>query len=135
MLGLWYPRDFLDEAPANRQKQKDKLKQLQKKHKWSGGDVPSGAWIAERDGEKTLYDYLFSATSRAIHFSAGEIMRRGWGMPGGVLTTDKPEFRTHRCVRNGSVDSAVPADLARDLGPPRERPGLEALLTRSSRGC
>ncbi|MDP9443826.1 MAG: DUF5677 domain-containing protein [Actinomycetota bacterium] len=95
MLGLWYPQYFLDEAPANRDKYKAKLKRLQKKYKWAGGDVPSGAWVAEQAGESALYNYLFAATSRAIHFSAGEVMRRGWGMPGGICTTDKPEFRSH----------------------------------------
>ena len=35
------------------------------------------------------------STSRAIHFSAGEVFRHGWGEPGMGLVTDKPEFRDH----------------------------------------
>ncbi|MGB3762515.1 MAG: DUF5677 domain-containing protein [Ornithinimicrobium sp.] len=95
MVGLWYPQGFLNAAPAKKAELKAKLRELQKKHKWAGGDAPSGAWVAEQADEEALYAYLFSATSRAIHFSAGEIMRRGWGLPGGICTTDKPEFRTH----------------------------------------
>jgi hypothetical protein len=30
-----------------------------------------------------------------LHFSAGEIMQRGWGHRSGLLITDKPEFREH----------------------------------------
>lgn len=71
------------------------MKGLQKQYKWGGGDLPSGAWVAERANKKDLYDYLHAATSRALHFSAGEIMRRGWGHPSGTISTDKPEFREH----------------------------------------
>jgi hypothetical protein len=95
MKQLWYPQAFLDWAASSKTLARDSLRELQKKHKWSGGDTPSGAWIADQAGERQLYDYLFAATSRAIHFSAGEVLRRGWGTPEGILITDKPEFRGH----------------------------------------
>lgn len=95
MHKLWYTPAFLDTAAASKIRARDALRELQKEHKWTGGETPSGAWIADRAGERNLYDYLFAATSRAVHFSAGEILRRGWGTPRGILVTDKPEFRGH----------------------------------------
>jgi hypothetical protein len=95
MKELWYPTGFLDAVQLKRDEVRSQLKELQKHYKWPGGDLPSGAWIAEKAGQKDLYDYLHAATSRSLHFSAGEIMRRGWGHPSGKLITDKPEFRAH----------------------------------------
>jgi hypothetical protein len=95
MAQLWYPKAFLDSKIADKEKIKTELKALQKQYKWSGGMLPSGDWIADRAGKQGLYDYLHAATSRALHFSAGEILRRGWGQPSGKLSTDKTEFREH----------------------------------------
>lgn len=95
MESLWYPKQFLQEADGAKIQARARLRDLQKKHAWGGGDVPSGAWIADQADERALYDYLFAASSRAIHFSAGEMLRRAWGTPGGILITDKPEFRGH----------------------------------------
>ncbi|MFF4305514.1 DUF5677 domain-containing protein [Streptomyces sp. NPDC001601] len=95
MKDLWYPEGFLDAAELKRGEVRSSLKNLQKRYKWSGGILPAADWIAERAGKKELYDYLHAATSRALHFSAGEIMRRGWGHPSGRMTTSKSEFRSH----------------------------------------
>ncbi|WP_204017919.1 DUF5677 domain-containing protein [Sphaerimonospora thailandensis] len=95
MRMLWYPPAFLDAVQAKRDEVRLQLRELKKHYGWPGGDLPPGAWIAERAGQKDLYDYLHAATSRALHFSAGEIMRRGWGHPSGKMITDKPEFREH----------------------------------------
>jgi hypothetical protein len=95
MKQLWYPDGFLEAAAQSRDRIKIELKMLQKKYNWPGGLLPSGDWIADRAGQRKLYDYLHAATSRALHFSAGEIMRRGWGHPSGKVITDKPEFREH----------------------------------------
>ncbi|MEU7794855.1 DUF5677 domain-containing protein [Micromonospora tulbaghiae] len=95
MTKLWYEIEFLDAAETQRSKTREELKELRKEYGWSGGLLPSGEWIAERAGQRPLYDYLHAATSRALHFSAGEIMRRGWGNPAGEVVTDEPEFRHH----------------------------------------
>jgi hypothetical protein len=95
MARLWYQESFLNAAVDARDKVKVELKALQKKYKWRGGIIPSADWIADQAGQRELYDYLHAATSRALHFSAGEIMRRGWGHPSGRVITDKPEFREH----------------------------------------
>jgi Family of unknown function (DUF5677) len=95
MEQLWYSKPFLAVAAQSRDEVKAELKGLQKKYNWSGGLLPSGDWIADQAGQRKLYDYLHAASSRALHFSAGEIMRRGWGHPSGKMITDKPEFREH----------------------------------------
>jgi len=95
MARLWYPEQFLDAVQIKRDQVRADLKVLQKQYKWPGGELPSAAWVAQRAGKKDLYDYLHAATSRSLHFSAGEIMRRGWGHPAGRIVTDKTEFREH----------------------------------------
>lgn len=95
MKELWYPTGLLDAAQLTRDEVRSQLKELQRHYRWPGGELPSSAWIAEKAGQKDLYDYLHAATSRSLHFSAGEIMRRGWGHPSGKIITDKPEFRAH----------------------------------------
>jgi hypothetical protein len=95
MEQLWYTEPFLNAVTQSRDKLRTELKSLQKKYNWSGGLLPSGDWIADQSGQRKLYDYLHAASSRALHFSAGEILRRGWGHPSGKIVTDKPEFREH----------------------------------------
>ena len=95
MRSLWYPPGFVDTVERRRDEVRAQLRSLQKVYKWPGGDTPNNAWIAEQASVKDLYEYLHAATSRALHFSAGEIMRRSWGAPNGILVTNKPEFRTH----------------------------------------
>ncbi len=114
MEQLWYTRGFLDAAAEKRESVKAQLRALRQRHNWSGGTLPSAEWIAERADKRDLYDYLHAATSRALHFSAGEIMRRGWGHPHGRITTDKPEFREH--LASFALDQLCAAPLAEQAG-------------------
>ena len=45
------------------------------------GRTPNTKWIADQTDSARLYDFLYSATSRMLHFSPQEIFRRGWGDP------------------------------------------------------
>jgi len=45
----------------------------------NGQDRPSVAWIARKTNSEALYNYLYHATSRSVHFSVGEILRNVWG--------------------------------------------------------
>ncbi|WP_370010209.1 hypothetical protein [Nocardia cyriacigeorgica] len=49
--------------------------------------VPSAKWVAEQIDEDRPYEYLYSASSRAIHFPPGESMRRAWVDGDGMVTT------------------------------------------------
>jgi hypothetical protein len=95
MRGLWYTASFLAAAEAQRAEVREALKEVQQEYRWSGDILPSAEWIAERTGHRRLYDYLHAATSRALHFSAGEVMRRGWGNPGGEVGTREIGFQNH----------------------------------------
>ena len=82
MARLWYPAGFLDAAVDAHEKTKIELKALQTQYKWSGGILPSAAWIADETGHRKLYDYLHAAASRAVHFSAGKSSAVAGGTPG-----------------------------------------------------
>jgi len=94
MHELWFTDELLAAAEPSTGQVRDDLKALGKSYAW-GGLLPSGEWVADQAGQRRLYDYLHSASSRSVHFSAGEILRRSWGEPGGRITTNKPEFREH----------------------------------------
>ncbi|MDR7361380.1 hypothetical protein [Nocardioides marmoribigeumensis] len=93
-LDLWYPPGFVDAQAGTLVQIRDELRQLRTAWGWQG-TLPSTAWVANEVGLRDEYEYLHSATSRAVHFSAGEVLRRCWGAPGGILVTEKPEFRDH----------------------------------------
>ena len=44
--------------------------------------TPSVAQLAKRGGMESTYRFLYHATSRAVHFSPAELVRRVWGRPG-----------------------------------------------------
>ena len=45
------------------------------------GAVPSIAWLAKETGNTKMYNFLYHAASRYVHFSMGELLRRAWGSP------------------------------------------------------
>ena len=98
MSDLWYPVAFLDSVASGLKEIDQNIVEVREELGWAGGKAPSAKWVAEQCGELELYEYLHSATSRALHFSMGEVMRNAWGKPGGILTTLKPEFRSYRAA-------------------------------------
>jgi len=95
MSRLWYPADFVDRVQVKCDETRVELQRLQRQYRWAGGNVPSAAWLAEQAQRLELYEYLHAATSRAVHFSAGEILRRSWGEQSGSVRTDHAGFREH----------------------------------------
>ncbi|QOC94354.1 DUF5677 domain-containing protein [Micromonospora craniellae] len=96
MQELWYPVTLLDAQEQQLTRVNDELAKIREQFNWSGRPLPSASWVAKQTGHKDLYDYLHAAASRALHFSMGEVLRNGWGEPGGKLVTLKPEFREYR---------------------------------------
>ncbi|MFE3002683.1 DUF5677 domain-containing protein [Nocardia sp. NPDC059246] len=96
MQELWYPVALLDAQDQHKAAVRDKLKTLGQQYHWAGGVLPSASWVAEQSGHEALYEYLHAASSRALHFSVGEITRHSWGEPGGAVTTLNPNFREYR---------------------------------------
>jgi hypothetical protein len=62
------------------------------------GRPPKAKWIAEQTNSASLYDFLYSATSRMLHFSPQEIFRRGWGNPdeNATISLDDPSYTRYR---------------------------------------
>ncbi|WP_431728880.1 DUF5677 domain-containing protein [Verrucosispora sp. TAA-831] len=96
MQELWYPVTFLDAQEQQLTRVNAELAKIREQFNWSGRPLPSARWVAKQTGHEDLYDYLHAAASRALHFSMGEVLRNGWGEPGGKLVTLQPEFREYR---------------------------------------
>ena len=48
------------------------------------GTLPSMRVVAKATKSLRLYQFLYHATSRFVHFSGAELARRAWGEPGNV---------------------------------------------------
>ena len=48
----------------------------------SRGRLPTARFIAEKANELRLYDFIYGASSRHVHFNVPELMRRVWGRDG-----------------------------------------------------
>ena len=90
-LGLTKP---YESHAAKRSLLKNGLAKLRKKLEWSKGDAPSVWFMAKKAGEQKLYNFLYRATSRSVHFSVGELARRCWGNPG-KMTVDSNHFERY----------------------------------------
>ncbi|MEU3781686.1 DUF5677 domain-containing protein [Streptomyces sp900129855] len=63
-----------------------------------GSQIPTTHWVANAIGEGKLYDFLFSATSRAVHFSMHEAARKIWVDDDGDMDLEASihvRYRTH----------------------------------------
>jgi hypothetical protein len=46
------------------------------------GRLPSLRFLAKKTDNLSVYNFLYHATSRVVHFSPAELFRRAWGRPG-----------------------------------------------------
>jgi hypothetical protein len=60
-----------------------------------GAGLPSTKWMARKTGSLDLYEYLFHATSRTVHFSVAELLRRAWYREDGQITIASSQFERH----------------------------------------
>ncbi|WP_327582219.1 DUF5677 domain-containing protein [Nonomuraea sp. NBC_00507] len=84
MTRLGFPAKFVKYSYANKLQSEAVLKELSGTLGWPNTDegvLPPTAWVAAQTGNSKLYDFLYSATSRVVHFSMGEVARRGWSIP------------------------------------------------------
>jgi Family of unknown function (DUF5677) len=59
---------------------KSKINRLREKYDWqTDKDRPSASHMAKSCGLNEIYDYLYAATSRTVHFSPSVLFRMGWG--------------------------------------------------------
>jgi hypothetical protein len=82
MANAGFPPAFQTYVVQQRAAITRKIREFNQQLGWpSRRPVASMEWIAGQVGERDLYAYLYSATSRSVHFSAGEGLRRTWGDP------------------------------------------------------
>jgi hypothetical protein len=86
ILGL---TPFVEQATSGQDAVNLRLRILGKRLNWPARSVanarlPSVFWLARQTGEERTYAFLYHATSRFVHFSATELLRRAWGRPGNV---------------------------------------------------
>jgi hypothetical protein len=81
MKEIGFSPEFIAEARKNRETMRQKMKSVGKRLGWKSGRrlFPTAAYIADTVGEKELYDLIYHATSRTVHFSVSELLRRAWG--------------------------------------------------------
>jgi hypothetical protein len=73
---------FLNDKKDTSKQAHTLLKSIGVKLKWPTSPLPTVAFLARRTGSTKLYNYLYHASSRFVHFSTVELLRRGWGKPG-----------------------------------------------------
>jgi hypothetical protein len=96
MIRLGFGEDILDHVEEMIEETTNGFTHLGQRLGWpKKKQTPSTKWIAETVGEGALYDYLFSASSRAVHFSGHEVMRRGWVKEDDTLDVQDTGFRLY----------------------------------------
>jgi hypothetical protein len=82
-----FPENWKDALAAQAHQEQIELRQIIKAQGFTLGSkqtTPSFRQIAKRVGMEKEYDFLYHATSRAVHFSVPELLRRIWGRPGSM---------------------------------------------------
>ncbi|MEU4891057.1 DUF5677 domain-containing protein [Streptomyces sp. NPDC044780] len=104
MKQLGFPAAFVNETTRTMQNSKSRVADIGMRLGWPTADdtatgpsgVPSTHWVANKVGEGKLYDYLYSATSRHVHFSVGELLRRTEVEPSHAIDYKGAEKRRDR---------------------------------------
>ena len=80
MKWLGFPRSFVKEAQRNRKSIEAELRSLGRALGWppDARPLPSTGWVASAAKLGPLYDFLYSAASKGVHFSPSESLRSGW---------------------------------------------------------
>jgi Family of unknown function (DUF5677) len=87
MKSLGFPVAFTSAQSASAFEAKRRLRVLGRRLNWGNsgrGEIPSVFSIAKVTDNLALYKFLYHATSKFVHFSTHELMRRAWGRPGAL---------------------------------------------------
>ena len=77
---------YLEKMESLEENMYEKLRCLGKRLNWpqrniDRGQFPSVSWLAKKNNQQDIYDCIYHATSRFVHFSVQELCRRAWGNP------------------------------------------------------
>jgi hypothetical protein len=87
MKSLGFTPTFLSDQSASVLEAEKRLRVLDKRLKWGvkkKGQIPSVFFLAKATNNLELYKFLYHSTSKFVHFSVHELMRRVWGRPGAL---------------------------------------------------
>ncbi len=110
---------FLKARVAQARQAQSTLRELGRKLGWrQGSSSPSVAFLSRKVGREKEYSYLYQATSRFVHFSPHELVRRAWGSPTAITISSAhftgfwSAFALHWGLRIYIESFAACADLA-----------------------
>jgi hypothetical protein len=85
MREMGFTRGELEGIAAEGQESESRLREIGRELGWPKGRLlPSVAFLARKVRRESDYNFLYQGTSRFVHFSVVELMRRTWGKPGTV---------------------------------------------------
>ena len=130
MIGMGFSQSFFDEMRDSSERSKKTLKEIGTRLGWNLGSksVPSTWFVAQQTGNESLYSLIYHATSRTVHFTVAELLRRGWGNSSRVVIGSEmmdgywAQFslywggRIFALTFLGLVDEFVRLDVEIDLG-------------------
>ena len=96
MKALGFTQRFVKSSLARNRNYNKQIRDLVRELGWPKrreGALPSMAFLARKVGRAQEYGFLYQGTSRYVHFSTTEILRRVWGVKGEV--TIGTRVRTH----------------------------------------
>jgi hypothetical protein len=102
MIRIGFPRQFVRSLDRMAASARDSVEQLSTRLRWSSkptSRAPTIAWIAQASNNEELYKFLYSATSRMLHFSPFEAIRRGWSdldSSDGQINLESPIYINYR---------------------------------------
>jgi hypothetical protein len=90
-----FSQRYVKESLAHRKPTDSELRAIGKSLGWrENATAPSVAFLARKTGREKQYNFLFHGTSRYVHFSMQEILRRAWGNDG-KLTLGSHHFSNY----------------------------------------
>lgn len=91
MIQLGFPANYLSVRKVTNDDATKKLVELATRLKWEVGrdKIPTTGFVAKKTGNETMYSLIYHATSRTVHFTTSELLRRTWGNAEGVTVNSK----------------------------------------------
>jgi hypothetical protein len=90
MHELGFSQRFVKVQLARNRETEASLRAIGKRLGWrSGQTLPSMSFLSQKVGRQREYSFLYQGTSRYVHFSVQELLRRGWGRKGFISISSK----------------------------------------------
>ena len=84
---------------ARKKASRERVRALGRKLGWDSKTIqaarrPSVSWLARKTGREDVYEYIYCATSRFVHFNVQGLLRLAWYKPGS-LSVRSEHFRDY----------------------------------------